>query len=95
MFADPRAIGNRPKRQVSATSAGPVLCFGNKAVAALNMLAHGFPGTWHHRTPRCSACVALIGALALYAHWASAAVSEPAPPDSVTTGIEQLTEIMV
>ena len=59
------------------------------------MLAHGFPGTWHQRTPRCSACVVLIGALALCAHSASGAVSEPAPPDSVTTGIEQLTEIMV
>jgi hypothetical protein len=95
MFADPWTIGNRPKRQASATSASPVLCFGNKAVAALNMLAHGFPGTWHQRTPRCSACVVLIGALALCAHSASGAVSEPAPPDSVTTGIEQLTEIMV
>jgi Aspartyl protease len=59
------------------------------------MLAHGFPGTWHPRTGRRGACVALIGALALCAQWASAAVSEPAPPDSVTTGIEQLTEIMV
>jgi hypothetical protein len=95
MFADPRPIGNQPKRQVSATSASPVLCFRHKAVAALNMLAHGFPGTWHHRTPRCGACVAFIGTLMLCPQWASATASEPAPPDSATTGVEQLTEIMV
>jgi hypothetical protein len=58
------------------------------------MLAHGFPGTWHPRTGRRNACVALIGALALSPHRASA-VSEPEPPSSATSGVEQLTEIMV
>jgi predicted aspartyl protease len=71
-----------------------VLCFDNKAVAALNMLAHGFPRTWHRRTQRCSACATLIGALTLCPRWASA-VPQPPLPDSVTSGIEQLTEIMV
>jgi Aspartyl protease len=95
MFADPRPIGNRPKRQATATSASPVLCSPDKAVAALNTWAQGFPGAWHHRTPRCRACVALIGALGLCPQWASAGVSEPAPPASATSGVEQLTEIMV
>jgi hypothetical protein len=95
MFADPPRKGNPPKRQVSATAASPVLCFGNEAVATLNMLAHGIPRTWHHRTPRCSAGVALIGAMGLCPQWASATIAEPALPESVTTGIEQLTEIMV
>jgi predicted aspartyl protease len=102
MFSDPQPVGNQPRGhrtahrglQVSATSAGPVLCFVNKAVAALNMSAHGFSRTWHRRTRRCSACAALIGALALCPAWASA-VPQPPLPDSVTSGIEQLTEIMV
>ena len=102
MFADPQPIGNQPrvhrtvrrKRQASATSASPVLCFVNKAVAALNMLAHGFPRTRHRRRRRCGACAAVIGALALCPAWASA-VPQPPLPDSVTSGIEQLTEIMV
>src|SRR6202034_3262121 len=64
-------------------------------MAALNMLAHGFPGTWHHRTTRCSACVALFGAIALCPPWARGSVPDTPPQDSATTAIEQLEEIMV
>src|SRR5580692_47218 len=64
-------------------------------MAALNMLAHGVPGTWHHRTARCSACVALFGAIALCPPWARGSVPDTPPKDSATTAIEQLEEIMV
>src|ERR1700678_1286974 len=64
-------------------------------MAALNMLAHGVPGTWHHRTTRCSACVALFGAIALCPPWARGSVPDTPPQDSATTAIEQLEEIMV
>src|ERR1700733_972424 len=59
------------------------------------MLAHGDPGTWHHRTIRCGACVALFGAISLCPPSSRGSVPQPPLPDPVTSGIEQLTEIMV
>ncbi len=67
-----------------------------KVVAALNTATGGFFGTWRHRKPWCSVCVALIGSLALCPGWASGTAPEAAAPlTSTTSGVEELAELMV
>jgi hypothetical protein len=65
-----------------------------KAVAALNSAVRGFLATWHHRKPWWGAGVALIWAFAICPQWAQATMPG-AVPETATTTVEELADIMV
>jgi Aspartyl protease len=61
----------------------------------VNNVARGSLDRWHLRRSQCAGGVALIGTLALCPQWARGTAHEVSPPDTATTTIEELAEIMV
>jgi hypothetical protein len=72
-----------------------VLCFSDKAVAAVNKAARGFLDPFHYRKWRCGVGVALLGSLAMCPQWAAGTVAEVSPQAGSAAAIEELTELMV